>query len=123
MVRMGPVLWFLLLGSAAYAATRTLPLGDARRGQEVFHARQCSLCHSINGEGGNSALDLGRSVGRGFAPYRLAGLFWDHAPAMWDAMRKRGMPVPAVSDRDAADLFAYFYAIQFIERRGNAGQG
>ena len=123
MVRMGPLLWFLLLGSAAYAATRTLPLGDARRGQEVFHARQCSLCHSINGEGGNSAPDLGRSVGRGFAPYRLAGLFWDHAPAMWDAMRKRSMPVPAVSDRDAADLFAYFYAVQFIERRGNAAQG
>jgi cytochrome c2 len=120
---MGHVLWFLLLGSAAYGASRTLPLGDARRGQEVFQARQCDLCHSINGEGGNSAPDLGRSVGRGFAPYRLAGLFWDHAPAMWDAMRKRSMPVPAVSDRDAADLFAYFYAVQFIERRGNAGQG
>jgi cytochrome c2 len=62
-------------------------------------------------------------VGRGFAPYRLAGLLWDHAPAMWDAMRKRNMQVPEVSDRDAADLFAYFYAVQFIERHGNAGQG
>jgi cytochrome c2 len=123
MGRTGRVVWFLILGLAAYGASRTLPLGDARRGQEVFHARQCDLCHSINGQGGNSAPDLGRSVGRGFAPYQLAGLFWDHAPAMWDAMQKRGVPVPEVSDRDAADLFAYFYAVQFIERRGDSGQG
>jgi cytochrome c2 len=123
MGRTGRVVWFLILGSAAYGASRALPLGDARRGQEVFHARQCDLCHSINGEGGNSAPDLGRSVGRGFAPYQLAGLFWDHAPAMWDAMRKRGVPVPQVSDGDAADLFAYFYAVQFIARRGDARQG
>ena len=120
---MGPILWFLVLGSAAYGASRTLPLGDARRGREVFRARQCVLCHSINGEGGKVGPDLGRSVGRGFAPYRLAGLFWDHAPGMWEAMRKRGMPVPEVSDQDAADLFAYFYAVQFVERRGDAGQG
>ena len=73
MVRMGPVLWFLVLSSAAYGASRTLPLGDARRGREVFRARQCVLCHSINGEGGKSAPDLGRSLGRVFAPYRLAG--------------------------------------------------
>jgi cytochrome c2 len=123
MGRMGPVLCFLVLGSAAYGASRTLPLGDARRGREVFRARQCDLCHSINGEGGNTAPDLGRSVGRGFAPYRLAGLLWDHAPAMWEAMRKRNFPVPEVTERDAADLFAYFYAVQFVERRGDAEQG
>ncbi len=120
---MGPVLWFLVVSSAAFGASRTLPLGDAQRGREVFHARQCVLCHSINGEGGNSAPDLGRSVGRVFAPYRLAGLLWDHAPSMWEAMRKRGLPVPEVSGQDAADLFAYFYAVQFSDRHGNAGQG
>ena len=123
MARMGPVLWFLVLGSAAYGASRTLPLGDARRGREVFLARECVVCHSINGEGGKAGPDLGRSLGPGFAPYRLTGLLWDHAPGMWDAMRKRNMPVPEVSQREAADLFAYLYAEQFIERRGNAGQG
>ena len=123
MVRMGAVLWFLVLSSAAYGASRTLPLGDAQRGLEVVRAHQCNTCHSINGEGGKSAPDLGRGVGRGFAPYRLAGLLWDHAPGMWDAMRKQGMPVPEMSSRDAADLFAYLYAVQFIELRGDARQG
>ncbi len=120
---MGTILWFLVLGLAAYGASRTLPLGDARRGLEVFRARQCVLCHSINGEGGKVGPDLGRSVGRGFAPHRLAGLLWDHAPGMWEAMRKRSLPVPEVSDQDAADLFAYLYAVQFAERHGDAGQG
>jgi cytochrome c2 len=42
---------------------------------------------------------------------------------MWDAMRRRSMPVPEVTDQDAADLFAYFYVAQFVGRRGDAGQG
>jgi cytochrome c551/c552 len=42
---------------------------------------------------------------------------------MWDAMLKRGMSIPQLSDQESADLFAYFFAAQFSEGRGNAAQG
>jgi cytochrome c2 len=48
---------------------------------------------------------------------------WNHAPAMWAAMRERNIRAGDLNEQGAADLFAYFYSARFFERPGDAGRG
>ena len=105
------------------SATRSLLLGNAERGQALFRDLKCTLCHSVNGAGGKKAPDLGRSQDRGFDPYQLAGLIWNHAPKMWGAMEREHLAAPAVDEQQSADLFAFFYAASYFEKPGNSGRG
>jgi len=107
----------------AVAATRSLLPGDAARGKDLFQTRNCVLCHSVNGDGAQAAPDLGQTAGRGFSPYMLAGLLWNHLPAMWAAMDQRGIPRPELSEQDASDLFAYFFAARYFEKEGKPQRG
>jgi len=109
----------LAAGSALAAGS----LGDARRGEQLFETERCVECHSINGRGGRIAPDLGTHVGRDFTPTIMATLMWNHAPEMWEAMKARGVALPALSTDDAADLFAYFVSARFFEKPGDAGRG
>lgn len=100
-----------------------IPVGHAERGAELFKSQKCVSCHSIKGEGGSSAPDLGKLGGKGWTPETMAALMWNHAPQMWAAMEKAGVSAPKVSTADAADLFAYFYAARAFDRPGDAGRG
>jgi len=97
--------------------------GDARRGEQIFRSQQCVQCHSINGHGGTAAPDLGRRVDRNFTPTVMAALMWNHAPAMWEAIRKAGISTPHLAPDQAADLFAYFVSARYFERPGDAARG
>jgi mono/diheme cytochrome c family protein len=77
----------------------------------------------VNGEGGTLAPDLGRMVDRNFTPATLAATMWNHAPAMWAAMKDRDIRAGDLDEQGAADLFAYFYAARFFEKPGDAGRG
>lgn len=123
MRRFGSLLVSLLIAGAVFAATRTLPVGDAQRGRALFSSRRCLVCHSVNGEGGRTAPDLAQAVGPGFSPYQLAALLWNHAPKMWVAFRAKGIPLPGLSEQDGADLFAYFYSSRFFVEPGDARRG
>jgi cytochrome c551/c552 len=97
--------------------------GDARRGEQLFETQQCSRCHSINGRGGTIAPDLARRIDRGYNATDMATLMWNHAPAMWSAMKKYGVPKVEITLDKAADLFAYFVAQRYFEKPGDAGRG
>jgi len=97
--------------------------GDADRGAEVFKTQNCVSCHAVGGKGGTSAPDLARRTGRDYTPAQLASLMWNHAPAMWTAIAGRGYERPVLSEQQAADLFAYFYAAKYMERPGDAARG
>jgi mono/diheme cytochrome c family protein len=97
--------------------------GDARRGEQLFQTEQCIQCHSVNGRGGTAAPDLARRIDRNFTPSALAGLMWNHAPAMWAGMKERGIAQAKLSEESAADLFAYFVAARYFEMPGDAGRG
>ena len=86
----------LFVFSLSAATAVTLP-GDSDRGKEVFRAQKCIACQSVNGEGGKSAPDLGKSAGRGLTPSSMAGLMWNHAPAMWSAIEKQGLAKPELT--------------------------
>ncbi len=96
---------------------------DSKRGAAIFTSQMCTNCHSVAGHGGTSAPDLGRRLDRDYTPAGIASLMWNHAPAMWSTMAKQGVPVPRLTDADAADLFAYFYAAHFFEKPGEAERG
>ncbi len=104
------------------AAASLLP-GDVDRGKDVFRAQNCVVCHSVNGQGGKSAPDLGRGVARGFSPYVMAGLLWNHAPVMWAAAERMGVARPELGEQQAADLFVYFFAARYFDRPGDIQRG
>ena len=105
-----------LQGACVFAASSV-------RGARLFETQQCVRCHSVNGQGGSSAPDLGRRIGRNHTPAVLTSTLWNHAPTMWAEMRRQGITPPALTSEDAADLFAYFYSARFFDLAGDAGRG
>jgi cytochrome c2 len=114
---------FAVLLCACAAAPAEIPVGDSRRGAEVFRDQRCVECHSLAGKGGYVGPDLGRLIGREFTTASLAATMWNHAPVMWAAMRKQGVVAATLSPESAADLFAYFYSVRFFDHPGDAGRG
>lgn len=111
----------VILCQAAFGAA-TIP-GDAAQGARIFSEQNCVTCHRVNGQGGTSAPDLGKRTGRAYTPAEMAGLMWNHAPAMWTAIEQAGIARPKLTSDRAADLFAFFYAARYFEQRGDAGRG
>lgn len=111
-----------LLVFAGVAPGAALSMNSAR-GERLFTALSCIGCHSLNGQGGRVGPDLGRVVDRNFTPAGLASTMWNHAPAMWAAMRERGVRSGDLDEQAAADLFAYFFSARFFEKPGDAGRG
>ncbi len=97
--------------------------GDAYRGAGVLEKQHCTRCHSVQGQGGKSAPDLGIRTSRQYTPAMMASVMWNHAPRMWSAMRERGIERPQLDERAAEDLFAYFYSVRFFDKPGNAERG
>lgn len=104
-------------------ATANLLLGDPERGRALFQSLNCIVCHSVNGTGGTAAPDLGRDRARGFSTYEMATLMWNHAPSMWGAMAKQGVPRPVVDEQQSADLFVFFFAASYFEEPGDSRRG
>jgi len=123
MHRLSGLLFVVATGCTGICATRSLLPGNADRGKNLFRTQNCGVCHSIDGEGGKIGPDLGQGVERGFSPYVLAGLLWNHAPIMWAAMERQGIAKPELSEQQAADLFVYFFAARYFEQPGDTRRG
>lgn len=95
----------LLLGAGASAPTAGQALGDSARGQELFAAKHCARCHrpGPNRGIGPALSELRRPQGA----YELAGRLWNHAPAMFTALKQEGIAWPQISAAEMADLMAY----------------
>ncbi len=126
-------IFLAVVGLFAAICTDHVYAGDAERGAAVLRRENCLRCHSVRandiprfgqqGEGGNTAPDLSRPMGRRFNPALLASVMWNHAPTMWTSMKDQGIERPQLSDRDGDDLFAYFFSIRFFEQPGEAERG
>jgi len=123
MLRAASLIGLFALAGTGTCATRKLLLGDAERGREVFETHSCVTCHGVNGQGGRIGPDLAQMVDRGFTPYRFAALLWNHAPAMFTKLDRMGIARPELTPQQAADLFAYLFALRSFEQPGNARRG
>ncbi len=121
---MRTMLWLLLGSVTAWTlhGADVIP-GDAGRGAQIFETESCIQCHNVNGRGGRLAPDLGRRLDRNYTPAVLASLMWNHAPAMWTAMKERSVGQPRLTNEGAADLFAFFFSARYFEKPGDAGRG
>jgi len=113
----------LLVAGTGIPATRRLLPGDPGHGRELFRSRNCIACHSFGGPGGSLGPDLAGVVARGFTPAQLAAAMWNHAPRMWAVMKRQGVARPELSEQQAADLFAFFFAARSFGKPGQPRQG
>ena len=101
---LGAALWAATLGRGAAAEAA----GDAARGQHVFASRQCARCHLPRGQRGmGPALEV---VRRSQGAYELTGRLWNHAPAMFTALKQEGVEWPQIGAAEMADLMAFLGA-------------
>ena len=96
-----------LIWAAPGNAAAQLP-GDAGRGEQVFASKHCAECHRPGEPKGVGPLlgELRRPQGA----YELAGRFWNHAPAMFTALKQESLAWPVIDEKEMADLMAYLQA-------------
>ena len=92
-------------------------------GVEVFHAKGCVNCHSVNGNGGRVGPDLGWERPDQATLAQLVTAMWNHAPKMWDRMRSDRVPYPSLTNDETARLIAYLYMSRHVDPPGNASNG
>lgn len=109
----------LLAVNALWAAP-----GDASRGEDVLASQKCAACHRF---GPQWSPDLPPTLVKLFksnlTPGRLAAEMWNHAPLMWTAIEARNQPFPTLSEQQASDLTAYFFAAGYFDTPGDPHRG
>jgi len=98
------------------------PTQNALAGSSVFGSKGCVRCHSVRGHGGTIGPDLGRG-GDGRTYFRLAAGMWNHLPSMADTMTARGIEPPRLRPREAGDLIAFLYAVDYFDAGGDPATG
>ena len=94
------------LGASVQAAAETP--GNAKQGERVFIDKQCFRCHMPFGEwGGGPKLE---ALQRRQGVLELTGRLWNHAPAMFEMLKREGHEWPRITAPEMADLMAYLQA-------------
>jgi cytochrome c2 len=81
--------------------------GDPEKGKQLFEAKRCAQCHSLERQG--SAEKRGPNL-RGYgklSAIQVAQAMWNHGPEMAQELRKLGLSPPQFADGEMADLLAY----------------
>lgn len=96
--------------------------GPTNDGRQVFVDKGCVTCHAVAGRGGGVGPDLvRRGVHRNLVAFAAA--MWNKAPAMIEAMRRRGISVPQLEPEEVADLVGYLYSVGYFVQSGDAQRG
>ncbi len=114
----------VLAGTAGAVPAQPLfsPSQDPLAGSRVFGEKGCVKCHAVNGVGGKVGPDLGR-ISRPRSFFDLAAAMWNHLPRMADRMQALGIPRPRLDAREAGDLAAFLFTVNYFDAPGNAQVG
>jgi mono/diheme cytochrome c family protein len=112
----------LLLPAAATAQRPPELAQNATAGAAVFGSKGCVVCHSVRGLGGREAPDLGEIPAR-HSFYDLGAALWNHIPRMAARFKQRSIPRVRLLPREAGDLFAFLYTLDYFDPPGDASEG
>jgi len=113
----------LLVRPAGAAEDVYVLWGNPMAGREVYVKKGCGSCHAIKGVGGKGGPDLGRPPTEHRTMSQYAGVLWNHAPAMREAMERRGIPWKLFEGPEMPDLIAYLSSIQLLDDPGDPKRG
>ncbi len=113
--------WLLSQGSVLSQELSDLA-HDPLAGSRVFGTKGCVKCHSINGLGGAVGPDLGRIAQRR-SFHELAAAMWNHLPVMSEAMREYGIARQEMDAREAGDLIAFLFTLDYFDPPGDVERG
>ena len=116
----GVLQWDHKYGRARWA---NFLVGDPHRGFHLFQEKGCGHCHAVNGVGGRLAPDLGYQQPPPSGLDQIVTAMWNHAPRMWERMRKEKLPYPDLSYEEMAHLFAYLYTARYVDEPGDIHRG
>jgi len=98
--------------------------GNPREGGKIFVEKGCIKCHSIRGEGGKVADDLGKKAKTFYKSLtQIASMMWDKGPTVLAKMAQTQMGIPKFTPKEMADLMAYLYFLHFVDEPGNPMNG
>ncbi len=115
-------LLILVLPGSSFAEQLFTPTQDPVAGSRVFGAKGCVKCHAVNGVGGAVGPDLGR-IPRPRSFYDLIAAMWNHLPQMLRQMRQLGVDRPRLDPREAGDLVAFLFTLDYFDRPGDLQAG
>jgi mono/diheme cytochrome c family protein len=116
------LLTFLFLPAIVQGQVIAEPAQNAVAGSRVFGDKGCVECHSVRGLGGRGGPDLAEVEAR-HSFNQLAATMWNHVPRMAARMRERGTAPARVLPRDAANLFAFLYTLDYFDPPGDPREG
>jgi cytochrome c2 len=96
-------------------------IGRPAGGEALLTRGGCVDCHAGSKSRPAIAPDLGSGLGATVS--ELAAAFWNHGPAMWSEMKKRGRQVPHLGDQEMADLLAFMAQRQYVRSAGDTARG
>ena len=98
--------------------------GNPRQGRQVFTAKGCIKCHSVGGEGGKSAEDLGNKAKAFYTSLtQIVSIMWDKGPLVLAKMGQTRTGIPRFTSKEMADLLSYLYFLHFVDAPGNSKRG
>ena len=117
--------WLLLvlLVFPATAEEQYVLWGDARKGHRIFGEKGCGGCHAIRAARPSVGPDLGRVGAKQLTMTQIAGVMWNHAPAMKQAAMEKGIVWKPFRGSEMRDLIAFLYAINLMDEPGNPRRG
>ena len=89
------------------------------RGWQLFQAKSCISCHSVNGVGGKRGPSLSPRRRLPLSVGRFTAVMWNHSPEMAAAMAAWKVPRPSFDDRQMADLVAFLSSLRYLEPTGS----
>lgn len=92
------------------------------QGRLLFESRGCVLCHGITGEETGIGPDLGGGVFEG-SFLDLGAALWNHVPGMSVSLEDADLPWPALTEREAAELTAFLYFLDYLGDPGDPVRG